>query len=161
MLVGELEDDGVGGDLVAGEGVLGNHAVLVFDLHRDGFVGEVSLRLVEDGGHFAGFDAVVVVLADPNLELAGERLAERSAAVEEGLLHAADFGDVEGDRDRRAIGKLDAEVAVGVLAEQGFEFGEVHGVALDLRRVASCLGPGQQEFSRRQRRLAALAGSSG
>ena len=95
MFVGELEDDGIIGELVTEDGVLGDDAVFVFDFHGDGSVWEVSTRLLEDGRHFSGLDAVFVVLADPDLQLAGDGFTELAAAVEEDLVDATDLSDVK------------------------------------------------------------------
>lgn len=144
MLVGEDEEHGVGEDLVAGEGVLGDDLVFVFDFHGDGGIREDGSGLGEDGGHFPGFDAVLVVLADPDLELAGVGFPEGAAAVEEGFVEVADFGDVERLGDGGTAGQAEAEGEVGVVAEKRGEVVECHD-----RRD---LGPGQQLSARWARR---------
>lgn len=126
MLVSEREDNGVICECMTLDGILGDHAVFVFDFHRNRIIRQKGFRLLKDGRHFPGLDAVIVVLAHPDLKLAGGGFSEFAAAIEEGLLKAADFGDVEGDRHRIPIGQSDAEKSVGVLGEKGLEFEECH-----------------------------------
>jgi hypothetical protein len=126
MLVGELENDGFIGQLVIRDGVLRNDAVFVFDLDRNGIVGNQGFAFFEDACHFSGFDAVVVIFADPDLKLAGVGFAFCAAAIEKRFLHVADLGDVEGQRYGIAFRKADAEIPIRMRGEQGFEFGKFH-----------------------------------
>jgi hypothetical protein len=59
----------------------------------------------------------VVVLADPDLQLAGHAFAEFPATIEERLVDPSDLGDVEADGDGVATGQSDAEKSLGVLGE--------------------------------------------
>ena len=92
--------------------------------------GRKRRRLVEDRRHFAGLDAVVVVLADPDLELAGS--VSRSVPPQSRKVFWTRPTSVTWKETGTASpsGRRDAEMAVGVLGEQGFEFGEVHEVAV-------------------------------
>lgn len=126
MFVGKLENDGFIGQLVVCDGVLRNDAVLVFDFDGDGIVRDQGFAFFEDACHFSGFDAVVVIFTDPDLELAGVGFTFRAAAIEEGFSHVADFGDVEGERHGIAFRKADAEMPIRMRGEQGCEFGKFH-----------------------------------
>lgn len=94
--MGEVEDDAFWGDAVVGDGELGDDGVLVLDFDGDFGVGEVGGGFGENTRDFLSFEAVIEVVTEPDLELAGGEVAEGSAAVEEGFLDASDFGDVEG-----------------------------------------------------------------
>ena len=157
MLVGEFKDHGFIRHGVALNGVLGNHAVLVFDFHGEGIVSQKRLRFIEDGSHFPGLDSMVVILADPDLELAGDDLAQLAAAIDEVFLQAADLGDMEGNWHGVATRKGDAEVEGGMLMEEGFKFAEFHRLVSFL--TVRVLGPGQQLDSRLARRARARAES--
>ncbi len=150
MCVGELEDNGFFGDRVITDGVLGNDLIFVFDFDRHRVVGQHGFAFFKDARHFSGFDAVIVIFADPDLELAGLDFALRSTAIEKSFMYVTDLGDVEGERDGITFGKTDAEMAIRILGEQGFQFVEQHG------DLASLMGPGQQLFSRSVRRAFAF-----
>jgi hypothetical protein len=122
VLVSEIEDHRVPGDLVVADGVLGNHTVFIFDFDGDPVIGEQGMRLFKNGGHFAGLDAVVIVAPHPDLELAEGDVAEGSAAIEEGLPDAADFRDVERLGNGGSVGQADLEVAAAVAGEEIIEF---------------------------------------
>ena len=85
MFVGKHEHYRVIPYLVAGDRVLGNHAIFVFDFHGHGVVGQDGFCLFENGGHFASFDPMIIVFAYPNLELTGRVFTKGSAAIQEGF----------------------------------------------------------------------------
>lgn len=161
MFVREAEDHCIIEHLVVGDGVLGDDAIFIFDFHRHGVIREDGGGLAEDGCHLSGLDAVVVIVADPDLQLASFAFTERAAAIKKCFPEAADLGDMKGDGHRVATRQANAEMALWVGGEQGFQFGKIHDRAgWDLRREVRCLGRGQQLPSRSARRATARAASS-
>ena len=126
MFVGEFKDDGFVGDFVVADGVLGNDLIFIFDFHRHAIVGKHGFAFFQNARHFSGFDAMIIILTNPDLELAGLRFTSCSTTIEKGFMHVTDFGDVEGERNGIAFGKTDAEMAFRILGEEGFQFGKFH-----------------------------------
>ncbi len=147
MFVGKHEEHGVRKDFVLSNGVLRNNTIFVFDFNRHGGIGEKRVRLGEDRCHFSGFDAVLIILTDPDLKLAGVDFTACAAAVEEDFMQGADFGDVKRLRDRHAIRQANAEGEMGMFAEKAGQFLECHR--------CKDLGRGQQLSARLARRCAA------
>jgi hypothetical protein len=161
VLPGEAENDGFIAHLGGGHGVLRDHLVLILDFHGNGFVGEESRGFRENGGEFSGGEAVIVVVTDPNLQLAGVGLAEGASAIEERLPDPADLGDVEGHGNRISVGKKEPEGAVGMGLEEVLEFAEGHGRGAGWEgfREMVFFGRGQQEAARAASRFRARAAS--
>jgi len=118
VFVGEFEDHGLIADIVPADCVLGYDAVFVFNFYRHGLIGKQGFSFFENACELGCLDPMVVILAHSDLELAGGGFAQGAATIEEGFADPTDFGDVEGNRDGIAIGKLDAENAPRIFGEE-------------------------------------------
>lgn len=66
------------------------------------------------------------IICNPRLECAIRDGANGSAAVHEGLVHTARFGDMRVRADHIPIGKDEAQLVRRVLFKLSFEFGSLH-----------------------------------
>ena len=107
---------------------MGNEAVFIFDLDGQVRLGEEAGTFAQDAEQLAGFDAVVVIRADPGLELADGGAAPGAAAVDEVFDDLPDFGDVKRDGHGIALRETEAQTLRGVAREGGLEFSESHAV---------------------------------
>ena len=98
----------MGGD----DGELGDGAVFVFEFDGERIGAENRGGEADDVSEFIGGNAVVLIVGDPSLELAGDGGSGGATAVDEILLDVSDFGDVEVCGDGVAVGE--AEVNGGV-----------------------------------------------
>jgi len=130
LFADEGEGEGFVGEVEVVDRVLGGDVGAVFDF--DGEVGGVEdwFGEVEDVREFGGGEAVVGVVGDPGLEETGGGVTAGASAVDEVLVDAADFGDVEVSGDERAAGKLELDLSIAAAAEDEMELLDVHGGAL-------------------------------
>lgn len=108
------------------DGEAGEDGGFVLELDGDFGGGEEVEAEFDDFGELACFDAVVVVVGDPDLQDAGFILVTFAAAIEEGLGSVRDFGDVEVRRGGGAVRQSEGEAVLRVFFEDGEEVLEVH-----------------------------------
>jgi hypothetical protein len=70
---------------------------------------------------------MIRIFGDPSLERTGRAGADGRPAVDEALIDAARFGDVEVRRYDAAVGQDKGQLGVRVSAKECGEFGEFHG----------------------------------
>ena len=112
----------------AGNGVLGDQTLLIFNLDRDVLRIEKRRAFTQNAQQFPGLNAVIIIRPDPGLELADAGGAPGAATVDEILRDLADFRDMEGDGHGIATGQAQAEQLLRVAGKGGFEFGKCHGI---------------------------------
>jgi hypothetical protein len=127
VLPAAAEDELVVDDLAAFDGELRDDAVFVFDFDGQLVMWQDIAGVIEDGGQFAGVEAMIDIVMDPGLQQTGLQRAPCATAVDEALRDVADLGDVEVGGDQAAIGKDEGERFIGVGAQRGKEVSDVHG----------------------------------
>ena len=120
MLGAKLEYQTVRLLIHGGDEKLDHIAGLVFEFYPQILASQPRRGVLECLQEFSSGDAVVAIIADPRLQEAGDQTAHGAAAIDEILLHAPDFGDVEmrfnrlticpddGQRERRRGSDRDA-----------------------------------------------------
>jgi len=137
---------------------LGNEWRFIFDIHREIIRFEERRRFFEDGQQFAGGQSVIRVVREPRLQTAKEFGAKSAAAINEPFVHARHFGDVRVGRNFPAGGQEKPDVPGGILREQGFEFGQVHKVWMDVGPETAPTAASRQP---RKARMASAAPAKG
>lgn len=115
VFVSQPENDGIIIQIIAIDDVLRNHTVLILNLNGHAVIGQQRFSFLKDAGHLAGLDAVIVVLAHPDLQLAGLTFAQCATAIDEGLADGTNLGDVKRHRHRRSVRQGQSEITLRML----------------------------------------------
>ena len=123
----ELQINVRAGEVCARNRILRDDTTVVFDFNLHVIVRQHFVAKLENLGEGAGFQPVVIIVADPRLQQASiSGFVNLAPAIDESLGDVAHFGNVEVPWNFVAIRQDKACDRVGVKGKRGFKFFQLH-----------------------------------
>ena len=110
-----------------GDGELRDEPFFILHLHWQRIVFYDFESLANDAGELGRIQAMMHIFRHPGLQEAMAVISARATAVDEALVHAADFGDVGMDGNEPAIGQDKADESLGALEQAVLKITKGHG----------------------------------